>query len=145
MVTVKQLLDEKGTSVWSTSPATSVFDALKVMAEKNVGALIVTDGQKLAGMISERDYARKVALLGRNSRELSVKEIMSTNVIHVSPSDSIEQCMELMTNAHIRHLPVVQNGALLGLISIGDVVRRVIEEQRSTITHLEDYITGRRS
>ena len=145
MVTVKQLLDEKGTSVWSTSPATSVFDALKVMAEKNVGALIVTDGQKLAGMISERDYARKVALLGRNSRELSVKEIMSTNVIHVGPSDSIEQCMELMTNAHIRHLPVVQNGALLGLISIGDVVRRVIEEQRSTITHLEDYITGRRS
>jgi len=145
MVTVKQLLDEKGTSVWSTSPATSVFDALKVMAEKNVGALVVTDGQKLAGMISERDYARKVALLGRNSRELSVKEIMSTNVIHVSPSDSIEQCMELMTNAHIRHLPVVQNGALLGLISIGDVVRRVIEEQRSTITHLEDYITGRRS
>jgi len=145
MVTVKQLLDEKGTSVWSTSPATSVFDALKLMAEKNVGALVVTDGQKLAGMISERDYARKVALLGRNSRELSVKEIMSTNVIHVSPSDSIEQCMELMTNAHIRHLPVVQNGALLGLISIGDVVRRVIEEQRSTITHLEDYITGRRS
>jgi len=144
MVTVKQLLDEKGTSVWSTSPATSVFDALKLMAEKNVGALVVTDGQKLAGMISERDYARKVALLGRNSRELSVKEIMSTNVIHVSPSDSIEQCMELMTNAHIRHLPVVQNGALLGLISIGDVVRRVIEEQRSTITHLEDYITGRR-
>ncbi len=145
MVTVKQLLDEKGNAVWSTPPATSVYDALQSMAEKNVGALVVTEGQKVVGMFSERDYARKVTLLGRRSRELSVGEIMSSNVIHVALNDSIEHCMELMTHQHIRHLPVVEQGALVGLISIGDVVRRVIEEQKSTISHLEDYITGRKS
>ncbi len=145
MVTVKQLLDEKGNSVWSISPATSVYDALQMMADKNVGALVVTEGKTLVGIFSERDYARKVALLGRRSRELSVKEIMSSNVIHVARNDSIEHCMALMTQKHIRHLPVVEDGALVGLISIGDVVRRVIEEQQSTISHLEDYITGRKS
>ena len=139
---MKQLLDEKGNSVWSISPATSVYDALQLMAEKNVGALVVTEGKTVAGIFSERDYARKVTLLGRRSRELSVREIMSTNVIHVALRDSIELCMELMTQKHIRHLPVVEEGALVGLISIGDVVRRVIEDQKSTITHLEDYITG---
>ncbi len=145
MVTVKQLLEEKGSTVWSTSPVTSVYDALQMMAEKNVGALVVTEGNTVVGMFSERDYARKVALLGRRSRDLSVREIMSADVISISPQDPLERCMELMTNQHIRHLPVIANGRLLGLVSIGDVVRRVIEEQQSTITHLEDYITGRRS
>ena len=145
MVTVKQLLDEKGKSVWSISPAASVYDALQMMSDKNVGALVVTEGPAVVGMFSERDYARKVTLLGRRSRELSVREIMSANVFHVTLRDSIEHCMGLMTQKHIRHLPVVEAGALVGLISIGDVVRRVIEEQQSTINHLEDYITGRKS
>ncbi len=145
MVTVKQLLDEKGKSVWTTSPSTSVYECLQIMAEKNVGALVVTEGKRVVGMFSERDYARKVTLLGRSSRELTVGEIMSTNVIQITTHDSLERCMELMTDQHIRHLPVVDDGALVGLISIGDVVRRVIEEQRSTINSLEDYITGRKS
>ncbi len=145
MVTVKQLLDEKGLSVWTTSPNASVFDALLAMAEKNVGALVVTEGKNVVGIFSERDYARKVTLLGRRSRELAVADVMSTNVVHVSPHDSVEHCMELMTDKRIRHLPVLEDNALVGIISIGDVVRRFIEEQRSTITHLEDYITGRKS
>ena len=145
MVTVKQLLDEKGRSVWTTSPSTSVYECLQIMAEKNVGALVVTEGKRVAGMFSERDYARKVTLLGRSSRELTVGEIMSAHVIQITTHDSLERCMELMTDQHIRHLPVVDDGVLVGLISIGDVVRRVIEEQRSTIHSLEDYITGRKS
>jgi len=145
MVTVKQLLDEKGKNVWTTSPSTSVYDALVMMAEKNVGALVVMEDTKVAGIISERDYARKVVLQGRRSRELAVAEVMSTSVIHITPLDSIEICMELMTDQHIRHLPVIENNTLIGLISIGDVVRCVFEEQRSTISHLEGYITGRRS
>ncbi|MGA9119557.1 MAG: CBS domain-containing protein [Bacteroidota bacterium] len=145
MVTVQQLLDEKGRSVWTTSPATSVYDVLGIMAEKNVGAIVVAEGGRVVGMFSERDYARKVTLLGRRSRELSVGEIMSPGVIHVTLRHTIDQCMQIMTEKHIRHLPVVEEGKLEGLISIGDVVRCVIEDQRSTINHLEDYITGRKS
>lgn len=145
MVTVKQLLDEKGRAVWTTSPSKSVYESLQIMAEKNVGALVVTEGKHIVGMFSERDYARKVTLLGRSSRELTVGEIMSPEVYYVSTHDSIDRCMELMTDQRVRHLPVVDEGTLVGLISIGDVVRRVIEEQRSTINDLEDYITGRKS
>jgi CBS domain-containing protein len=145
MVTVQQLLNEKGKAIWTTSPNTSVFDALGVMAEKNVGALVVVEADRVVGMFSERDYARKVTLQGRHSRELSVGDIMSKDVIHITPNQTIEQCMQMMTEKHVRHLPVIDASRLVGLISIGDVVRGVIEEQRSTITHLEDYITGRKS
>ncbi len=144
MITVKQLLDAKGRAVWSTAPAASVFEALQQMAEHNVGALVVMNGKALAGIFSERDYARKVVLMGKSSRELKVSDIMSTHVITVTPGQSIEECMQLMTDRRIRHLPVLDEGAVVGLVSIGDIVRSIIEDQRSTIHNLEDYITGRR-
>ncbi len=144
MITVKQLLDTKGRTIWSTAPTASVFDALKQMAEHNVGALIVMEGRALVGIFSERDYARKVALMGKSSRELKVGDIMSAQVVTVTPSHSIEECMALMTDRRIRHLPVLDEGSVTGLVSIGDIVRSIIEDQRSTIHNLEDYITGRR-
>ncbi len=144
MITVKQLLDKKGRTIWSTAPTTSVFAALQQMAEHNVGALIVMNGKALVGIFSERDYARKVVLMGKSSRELKVSDIMSTQVITVTPGQSIEECMQLMTDRRIRHLPVFEEGSVVGLVSIGDIVRSIIEDQRSTIHNLEDYITGRR-
>ncbi len=144
MITVKQLLDAKGRTIWSAAPTASVFEALQQMAEHNVGALIVMNGKALAGIFSERDYARKVALVGKSSRELKVSDIMSPQVITVTPAQSIEECMQLMTDRRIRHLPVLEEGSVVGLVSIGDIVRSIIEDQRSTIHHLEDYITGRR-
>ena len=144
MNNVRQLLQSKGDTVWSTTPETSVYDALKLMAEKNVGALIVLEDERLAGIFSERDYARKVILKGKSSRELSVSEVMTSDVISVRPDQSIVDCMELMTEKRIRHLPVLEAGQLVGVISIGDVVKSVISEQKETITHLEEYITGRR-
>ncbi len=144
MITVKQLLDAKGRTIWSTAPTASVFEALQQMAEHNVGALVVMDGKALVGIFSERDYARKVVLMGKSSRELKVSDIMSTHVITVTPRQSIEECMQLMTDRRIRHLPVLEEGSVAGLVSIGDIVRSIIEDQRSTIHHLEDYITGRR-
>lgn len=144
MITVRQLLDAKGRMIWSTAPTASVFEALQQMAEHNVGALIVMEGKGVAGIFSERDYARKVVLMGRSSREMKVSDIMSTQVITVTPAQSIEECMKLMTDHRIRHLPVVEEGSVAGLVSIGDIVRSIIEDQRSTIHYLEDYITGRR-
>ncbi len=144
MNNVRQLLQSKGDTVWSTTPETSVYDALKLMAEKNVGALIVVEGGRLTGIFSERDYARKVILKGKSSRKLAVSEVMTSDVISVRPDQSIVDCMELMTEKRIRHLPVLEAGDLVGVISIGDVVKSVISEQKETITHLEDYITGRR-
>ncbi len=144
MISVKQLLDTKGRTIWSTAPTASVFEALQQMAEHNVGALIVMNGQALVGIFSERDYARKVVLMGKASRELKVGDIMSTHVITVTPGHSIEECMQLMTDRRIRHLPVLDEGSVVGLVSIGDIVRTIIEDQRSTIHNLEDYITGRR-
>jgi CBS domain-containing protein len=144
MITVKQLLDEKGSTIWSTTPTASVYQALQLMAEVNVGALVVMNGDTIVGMCSERDYARKVALTGRTSRELKVADIMSTGIVTVTVRNSIEECMALMTERRIRHLPVVEDGRLLGLVSIGDIVKSIIQDQRSTIHHLEDYITGRR-
>jgi len=144
MKTVADILETKGREVWAIDPETIVFDALKTMADKNVGALVVLDGAKVAGILSERDYARKVILHGRSSRELKTREIMSVHVYFVSPEQNVEDCMALFTNKRVRHLPVLQNDELIGLISIGDVVKAVIAEQESTIKHLENYITGGR-
>ena len=136
---VSELLQAKH-EVWSVTPNTSVYDSLKLMAEKNVGALLVLDANKVVGVFSERDYARKVILEGKSSKELSVKEIMSTEVVSVNPSQSIDECMALMTNKRIRHLPVLEGNRLVGIISIGDVVKATISEREVTITHLENYI-----
>ncbi len=144
MTTVKQILETKGHEVWSVPPDATVYDALRIMAEKNIGALLVLDAHKLKGIISERDYARKVVLKGKFSRETPVEEIMSTNVVTVRPDHSIEECMALMTDKRIRHLPVLENERLVGIISIGDVVKAYISEQEFTIKQLENYITGSR-
>ena len=144
MKTVSDILQTKGREVFTITPQTIVFDALKMMADKNVGALVVMDGAKVTGILSERDYARKVILHGRSSRELETREIMSTNVYFVSPEQNIEDCMALFTNKRVRHLPVLQTDKLIGIISIGDAVKAVIAEQESTIKHLENYITGSR-
>ena len=144
MKTVSDILQTKGREVFTITPETIVFDALKMMADNNVGALVVMDGAKVTGILSERDYARKVILHGRSSRELETREIMSTKVYFVSPEQDIEDCMALFTNKRVRHLPVLQTDELIGIISIGDVVKAVIAEQESTIKHLENYITGGR-
>ncbi len=139
---VSQLLAAKGHNVWTISPDATVFEALKLMADRNVGALLVVEGEKLVGIFSERDYARKVILKGKSSREIPVNEIMSTRVVFVRPNQTIDECMALMTEKRIRHLPVLQSGKLIGLISIGDVVKTVISEQEFIIHQLENYISG---
>jgi len=144
MKSVSQLLRAKGREVWWVTPDTSVYDALKLMADKNVGALLVLEADKLVGIFSERDYARKVILKGKASKDTPVKEIMSSQVFYVRPEQSIEECMALMTNKRIRHLPVLEGNQLVGLISIGDVVKAIISEQEFTIKQLENYITGAR-
>lgn len=144
MTTVRRLLQKKGQDVWSTSPESSVYSALEIMAEKNIGALVVLDGDKVAGMFSERDYARKVVLKGRASREIPVGEIMTPNPFTVGPDQTVQECMALMTEKHVRHLPVIDEGRLIGIISIGDVVKEIIAEQSAVIDHLTGYITGKR-
>ena len=142
MKKVRDILEVKGRDVWSIGPDASVFDALKFMAEKDVGALIVLDGGNLVGIISERDYARKVALLGRASPTTQVKEIMTSRVAYVDPEQNVEECMALVTEKRTRHLPVLENGKLIGLISIGDLVKSIITEQQFIIEQLERYIKG---
>jgi CBS domain-containing protein len=142
MKKVRDILEVKGRDVWSIGPDASVFDALKLMAEKDVGALVVLDGGNLIGVISERDYARKIALLGRASPTTQVKEIMTTDVVCVDPEQNVDQCMALVTEKRVRHLPVLENGKLIGLISIGDLVKSIITEQQFIIEQLERYITG---
>lgn len=145
MNTVAQLLEAKPSgNTYTVSPSTTVYDALKLMSDKNIGALVVTDGEKVAGIFSERDYARKIILMGKSSRETEVQEIMTGNVFSIKSSQSIGECMSVMTDKHIRHLPVIDDGKLTGVISIGDVVKAIISEQEDTIHHLEDYITGKR-
>src|SRR5712692_9712414 len=144
MTTVAQILQGKGHEVWSVSPATLVYSALKVMAEKNVGALLVLEGHELKGIFSERDYARKVILEGKSSRDIPVQEIMSPEVFTVLPEQSVEECMAQMTDKRIRHLPVMENGRVIGVISIGDAVKAIISEREFTIKQLENYITGSR-
>jgi len=140
MKTLKQLLEAKGGNVYSIMPDARVFDALKLMADKSVGALIVMEGGRLAGIISERDYARKVILHGKSSHDLQVRDIMTSKVISVHPGQTVEECMALMTEKRIRHLPVTEGERLIGVLSIGDLVKEVIAEQRQTIEQLESYI-----
>jgi CBS domain-containing protein len=140
--TVAHLLASKGSDVWSIEPSASVYEALELMADKNIGALLVVDDGQLAGILSERDYARKVILLARGSRETRVAEIMTPEPITVEGTTSITECMQLMTDNRFRHLPVVEDTSIIGIVSIGDVVRGVIEAQQFMIEQLESYITG---
>lgn len=142
MKTIRRLLEGKGRDIWSARPDTSVYEALELMAEHNIGALLVLDGDNLVGIFSERDYARKVVLKGKASRGTVVEEIMSRKVSCVRTDQTIEECMALMTDKHIRHLPVLEDEKLVGVISIGDVVKVVISEQEFLIGQLENYITG---
>jgi len=143
MKIVGQLLQNKGRQVWSIGPEAMVYEALKLMAEKGVGALVVLEADQVVGIISERDYARKVSLQGKSDRTTPVREIMTSKVVYIRPEQSVEECMALMTDKHIRHLPVLEAGRLVGVISIGDVVKAVISEQEFMIAQLENYIIGR--
>ena len=144
MVMVSQCLQRKGRSVWSIGPDASVYDALQLMAEKDIGALLVLERDELAGIFSERDYARKVVLKGKSSKETMLREIMTSRVICVHQHQSIDECMALMTEYHVRHLPVLEGEKPVGVISIGDVVKEIISEQKFVIEQLEQYITGDR-
>lgn len=141
--TVNELLQAKGNAIWSIRPDEMVFEAIRRMAEKNVGALLVMDGRQLIGIISERDYTRKVFLQGKSSKETRVREIMTPNVVCVKPERTVEECMALMTGKHIRHLPVVRDNDVIGVISIMDVIKSIISEKEFIIGQLESYITGR--
>jgi CBS domain-containing protein len=140
--TVRDILQNKGGVVWTTSPETTVYDAIGLMGEKNIGALVAVDGDEVVGVLSERDYSRKVVLQGRTSRDTRVSDILSRPAITVTSGDSIETCMQLMTTRRIRHLPVVEDGRLTGLISMGDLVNWVMQSQRHTIQQLQGYISG---
>jgi len=142
MGAVRNILEAKGNATFSISPDTIVYHALEIMVEKNVSALLVTENEKLTGIFSEKDCARKVILKGKSSKETRIGEIMTSNLITVSPDNSIEDCMQLMTDHFIRHLPVMDNDTLVGIISIGDVVKHIIEEQKFIIRNMEHYITG---
>jgi CBS domain-containing protein len=140
MSTVAQVLEKKQAGLLSVTPETTVYDALKLMAEREVGAVVVLEGSHLAGILSERDYARKVILLGKSSRDTPVREIMTSKVVCVLPTNTIDECMALMTDKRVRHLPVLVENAVVGVISIGDVVKETIAEQRFMIEQLEQYI-----
>jgi CBS domain-containing protein len=142
MLRVKYLLGLKPKNVWTIGPEEPVLEAIQVMADKRIGALPVLRDEQLVGIVSERDYARKVILLGRSSSDTPVWQIMTSEVVTVSPEESVHRCMEIMTEKRIRHLPVVEKGKLVGIISIGDLVKAVIEEQQQTIDQLERYIAG---
>ena len=140
--TVRQLLDAKGKDVWSIGPDASVYEALQLLAEKNVGALVVIENDRVCGILSERDYARKVVLFKRDSHDTKVSEIMTSEVRTITDDQSVAECMESMTEHHVRHLPVVEGERLIGIITIGDVVKAVMAEQAFLIQQLEQYITG---
>jgi len=140
--TIGSILNRKGTTVWSVSPTNTVFEAISMMAEKNIGALPVLEGDRLVGLISERDYARKVILLGRGSKETAVAEIMTVNLKTVGLGDSVQECMQIMTENRVRHLPVLEGSKLVGLISIGDCVNWIISAQTAAIDDLERFVTG---
>lgn len=142
METIKQLLDEKGRDVYSIGPDAPVFDALKAMADMEVGSLVVLEGATLVGIVSERDYARNVVLKGKTSKDTPVREVMTTPVVYVQPYQRLEECMALMTEKRVRHLPVLDGEDLIGVLSIGDLVKAVISEQKLVIEQLEHYIKG---
>jgi CBS domain-containing protein len=140
MTTVRQLLDRKERGIFSVAPQDPVLEAIRAMAAHHVGALLVMQGETLAGIVSERDYARKVILMGRSSADTPVRDIMSSPVITVSPDDTVQRCMQLMTDKRVRHLPVVSDSRVIGMVSIGDLVKAVIAEQQQQIEQLENYI-----
>lgn len=140
MINVNDILKEKGNQYYAVSPSAYVIDALRLMAEKNIGAVLVMDNDQLVGIFSERDYARKVTLAGKSSLNTPVSDIMSPEVITVTPETSLNDCMQIMTERHFRHLPVLEDNKVIGVVSIGDIVSRIIREQRNTIQQLENYI-----
>ena len=139
---IKEILDHKGAAVWTVTPDTTVFEAIQLMSEKNIGALLVTERDKLVGILSERDYTRKVALKGKTSKELKVREILSDHVLSVTPGHTVEECLRLMTENRVRHLPVLDGEKITGVVSIGDLVNWIISTQSTTIRQLETYISG---
>ena len=140
MITVRQLLEKKGRQIFSIAPGTAVLEAIRLMAERHVGALLVMEGEALSGIVSERDYARKVILMGRSSADTPVRDIMTAAVITVQPETPVEKCMQVMTERRVRHLPVFVAGRVVGMVSIGDLVKAVIAEQQQHIEQLESYI-----
>jgi CBS domain-containing protein len=141
--TIDSILHQKGARIWSVAPEATVFEAIALMAHKNIGALLVMKGDKLAGIISERDYTRKVALKGKSSKLTAVREIISSPVISVSPGASVEECMRIMTDHRVRHLPVLDGEKVIGVVSIGDLVNWTINAQHVALSQMEDYITGK--
>jgi CBS domain-containing protein len=144
MYSVKDILDEKGYDCWTIEPDTTVYDALKKMAGKDIGALMVVKNNRVIGVFSERDYARKIILKGKTSKDTTVGELVTEKVYYVKLTSTIEECMQLMTNQRIRHLPVLENDILIGMVSIGDIVNKIIQDHKNQIQQLEDYITGKR-
>ncbi len=142
MDNVGNILNQKGNQVWSIGPGETVYSALEILAEKNIGVLLVMEGERVVGIFSERDYARKVILKGKSSVQMKVEEIMSRNVLYASPGDSVEKCMAIITENKIRHLPVMQDGKLLGMITSGDIINHIISRQKFEIQELKKYITG---
>jgi CBS domain-containing protein len=140
MITVRQLLDKKGRQIFSIAPGAAVLEAIRLMAERHVGALLVMEGETLSGIVSERDYARKVILMGRSSAATPVRDIMTVAVVTVQPETPVEKCMQLMTERRVRHLPVIEAGRVVGMVSIGDLVKAVIADQQQHIEQLESYI-----
>lgn len=142
MKTVNNIIQNNFKSVFSVSPETSVLDALKVMMDKNISALLVIDGSKLKGIFTERDYARKIILLGKSSKATKIEEVMTEKLVTIELSTSIDRCMQIMTERRIRHLPIIEDGLVIGIISIGDLVKFVIEDQKQTIEQLQSYISS---
>ena len=142
MTTIAQLLNAKGKQIWSVEPKATIFEALEIMSEKEIGALLVMEDGKLTGIFSERDYARKVILKGKSSKETPVGELMTKKVFYIDPQKTINDCMAMMTAKRIRHVPVIEDNQVMGIVTIGDVVNQIISEQEVTINHLENYITG---
>ena len=140
--TINNILHRKGASIWSVAPGDTVFDAIKLMAEKNIGALLVMEGERLVGILSERDYTRNIALKGRSSKDTRVGEILSADVVSATPEHTVEECMRLMTEHRIRHLPVLADGKVIGIVSIGDLVNWIIGTQSAALDQMASYISG---
>jgi CBS domain-containing protein len=142
MKTCRELLDQKGNAIWSVNPSETVFATLELMAEKGIGAVLVFESERLVGMFSERDYARQVILKGKTSRDTPVRDVMTGRVTYVRPEQTLDDCMALMTDKHVRHLPVIDGGQVIGVLSIGDIVKAVISEKQFIIEQLENYISS---